>query len=100
MSEYGILSKEVEIFAEYLDGWARYERGRHWDIIEAETPAKAKYIFYKKYLSDDGFIDGMAMIEECQLYRCPLCSGQELPEGYTLEEYGDEPCQFCEPRQE
>ncbi len=95
MPEYGILSKDIQFIDDCVDGYAVYHWGKHWDIIEAPTAAKAKYIFYREYLMDDDFVDGMAMIESCQLYKCPMCSGQPLPDDYTLEEYGDEPCQFC-----
>jgi hypothetical protein len=93
--EYEILSREMQFIEDYVEGCPIWHWGRHWDIIEAETPSKAKYIFYKRYLDDGDFVDGMAMIESCCLYKCPLCSGQELPDDYTLEEYGDKPCQFC-----
>lgn len=98
MKEYGILSKELYFVDDYVEEHCIYHWGRRWDIIEAETPAKAKYIFYKKYLAEDGFVEGMAMIESCKLYKCPICSGQLLPDDYTPEEYGDEQCQFCKDR--
>jgi hypothetical protein len=100
MSEYEILSKEIQIIDDYVEHAPIWYWGRHYDIIEAETPAKAKYKFYLEYLQDDDFVDGMAMIESCKLYKCPLCSGQPLPDDYTPEEYGDEPCQFCKDERE
>ena len=95
MPEYGILSKEMQFIDDYVEDAAIWYWGRHWDIIEAETRAKARYKFCLEYLQDGDFVDDMAMIESCKLYKCPICSGQPLPDDYSLEEYGDEPCQFC-----
>jgi len=71
MAEYEILSRSREFIDDVVEGCNISHWGRHWDIIEAETPAKAKYIFYQKYLEYDTFVDDMAMIESCKLYRCP-----------------------------
>ena len=91
MAEYEILTKEHMYVDEYIDGYARHERGRIYDVIEAETPGKAKYLFWKKHFCYD-FIEDMKLIEMCRLHRCPRCKGQVIPEGY---DYDDWDCQFC-----
>ena len=75
MAEYEILTKEHMYVDEYIDGYARHERGRIYDVIEAETPGKAKYLFWKKHFCYD-FIEDMKLIEMCRLHRCPRCKGQ------------------------
>jgi hypothetical protein len=97
--EYAILSKELQFIDDYVEHQPIWHWGRHWDIIEAETPAKAKYKFWLEYFGDD-FIADMQLIESCRLYKCPLCSGQKLPDDYDPEEYGDEGCQFCKQKDE
>ena len=68
MPKYEILSRLVQFIDDYVEHQAIWWWGRHYDVIEAETPAKAKYIFYQEYLMDDDFVDGMAMIESCRLW--------------------------------
>ena len=69
MSEYEILSKPIQIIDDYVEHTAIWYWGRHYDIIEADTAAKARYIFWQEYLAYDGFVEGMNMIESCKLYK-------------------------------